>query len=887
MIWRLATGALLLALLLFVPPPLRAGVLQQAPPGQVVEGLDLDPVVARAGEPVAVTFRVSNTGASSLTYNVPVLVDGVLETQVTGELPSGGSRGYLVPVVRLEEAVYQVQVEEEMATFIVSPASFSVSSLQIFPSLVGPGDAVEVVGRVTNTGGVPGTYHKTLKVSGLSRGERTGVLPPGAVAPLLFSIVAGQPGTHAVSLGGAVTSLTVLPPLAAVDIVDLFPVAPQTTTAQDDRAQSVPLTGDHLRLSTAAGSLPVATFPVALEPGRTLVQFQDLATGVSYLDGVLELPLPVEELRADVSLIAQVTPPTGSGDAAVVTLENSVLHLEGMDVDQGAAEPGLGPVSLELDLTLDKVSLGSTLDLRARKVLSPAMRERINGLTQVKGERIGGVALVLDLTDRAAGQTVAVKGGTIRFSLGAPWVDRYGSASAVRVAWIGGVAPQILRALPKELDSRGQLWFEAALPPGLASLAILVLITATDLDAMIQDLVLAPPAAVPGDVVVVTGKVANDGASSLVAPITLTVDGVPRRTRSMILGPGESNTMSFLVAVPDAGSYTIGLNGRYAVVQVAPPLDPLVVKAADLRVSAAEAVVESPVLVSLQVTNTGGSLGLAHLLLRLNGALSRGLPVVLGPGESKRVEAVIAFTHLGSYEVEVGGLKASIAVIPPPMTAPFQVSAMVATPRVVDPGQPVTIAFKVTNQSNLPESFQGVLEVEQDSQPVGPFLVPERTTLPFETQVTLFTPGHHTLKLGGEEAVLVVRDAVRATFRVTNLRIEPQNVRRGRPILVKAVITNTDESLGVDEVTLKVDGHIASTEWTWLGPGVSREVEFTVEENDLGKHTLELNGARSEFIVKRIVSLATIAGLVSGGVLLAATGAFAVWLQRRGRLRAA
>jgi hypothetical protein len=132
----------------------------------------------------------------------------------------------------------------------------------------------------------------------------------------------------------------------------------------------------------------------------------------------------------------------------------------------------------------------------------------------------------------------------------------------------------------------------------------------------------------------------------------------------------------------------------------------------------------------------------------------------------------------------------------------------------------------------------------------------------------------------------VVREAVQTSFLVTNVKVAPQTVKRGRPVTVSAAVTNAGEVLGVDQVTLKVDGLVAASDRVWLGPRVSREVEFIVEQSQLGTHTLDLNGVRSAFVVRRIVSLAVIAAMVGAGLLLGVTVLFALRLHRQGRLAA-
>jgi len=864
-----------------------AGASGQASPNFVIGELSIEPAVTHAGGPVTLSFRVSNVGDQDGEYNVPVLVDGAQEERVTGELPPGGSRTHFVPIIRSGANTHQVQVGEQIVTFTVSAASFLVTALELFPSLISPGERLEVAGTVTNVGGVPDTYDVVLRVNGVPQGQRSGLLPPGASAPFLFSVAGEKPGTSAVSVGQGTASFMVLGPLLRATLGQTVPVVPQVTTAQDDLGGPVEVMDGAVTLRAEDGGRAVVELPVALRPRRRLVAFRDLASGVSFADGVLALPLRLDGGTGSANLVAEMAPPVGSGVTARALAEKPRLQLLGILVDLGVADQELGLVSLDLELDLPNFPLGASLDLWVRKELSPARRERLDAAARAAGQRVADIALVLELVERERERSMITQGGQLRFALGSSWVDRYGLPSSVRgVGWASGDGlARILATRHQGRDSRGRLLFAASVPPGFTSLAILAVVPAPpDMAALVPGVTLDPPAAVPGEVVQVRATIVNSGPSPLVVPLTLLVSGVRQRTKTLVLGAGEQGFVSFYTSFSEAGTYAIKLGEEEATLLVAPPLDPLEVQGSDLLVSPLQTHVGKPVQVSLQVKNAGSQVGRAHPLVRLNGVLARGLPVVLGPGESKRVQITLTLDLPGPYHVEVDGLEASFVLAPAPSPAALVLSELSVSPSIVDPGQQATVSFKVTNTGGTAGSLQAVLDIGGETQAVGPFLVPEHTTLPLTIEVAPYTPGSHTIRLGGQEAVLVVRNAVATTFRVTSLEVDPGVVKAGHPVRVRAVVTNVEEVLGVGHVTLKVDGLVAGTERLWLGPGVSREVEFTVVETQLGAHALDLNGELARFTVERAFSLILMAGTGAAVLLLAATVGYAVLLQRQGRL---
>jgi hypothetical protein len=875
---------ILLLILLSGPLSPRASVSGQEPSSFTIGEATIRPRTTRAGEPVTLSFTVTNTGAKEAEYEAPVLVGGVVETRVKGLLPSGGSQAHFVPIVRSEANTYQVQVQEQLVLFSIGPAAFAMAAMEVFPSLVGPGDAVEVTGTVTNVGGVPGTYRMELRVNGESRGERSGFLPAGASTPLLFALTAGAPGTHAISVGEAAGSLTVLGPVAQAGLRGDAPLLPETTLATDDLGQPVKVVGSTITLRERADGQVTVELPVALGSGRRLQSLVDRALGVTLAEGVLELPLRSDGGQRIGVLVATVTALTARDGPAAGVVERLRLRLPDIPVNLAVADPDLGLVTVDLELGIVGFSSRARLEVLARKELSATLRDGFEAVAQSAGESVAEVALTMGLawTDRRA----AAGPGRLRFALGAPWVGKYGPPSSVRVGWMAG--DEVRQVLPAEYvgrGSRGRLLFEASFPSGATALAILAVVPRpSERATTIRSLSLTPPAAVPGATVRATATVTNLATEKAAAPMTLRLNGRRLRTKTLVLEAGQERTVSFEVSFPQAGTYVFRIGPGEATLQVAPPLDPLVVQASDLRVAPVQAQIGSPVEVSVQVTNTGREQGRAHPLLRLNGVLAEGLPVVLAPGGSRRVAVTVVRDQPGPYRVEMDGLGASFTLIPPPAPATFVVSELAVSPGIVDPGEPATVTFKVSNTGDTAGAFQAPLEVGNEPHPVGSLLVPGHSTLPFKARVASFVPGRHAVRLGAREAFLVVREAKATSFRVANLVIAPREVKPNRPVSVAAVVTNVEQVPGVDQLTLKVDGLVVTSEGMWLGSGVSRGVEFAVKGSSLGVHIVDINGVRNSFTVVRAYSLLLIGGTVAGVILLGATVVLALRLRHLGRL---
>ena len=89
-----------------------------------------------------------------------------------------------------------------------------------------------------------------------------------------------------------------------------------------------------------------------------------------------------------------------------------------------------------------------------------------------------------------------------------------------------------------------------------------------------------------------------------------------------------------------------------------------------------------------------------------------------------------------------------------------------------------------------------------------------------------------------------------------------------------ANLSNSLAVLGKDEITLKVDGMIISSEWAWLGPGESKDVAFEIAESELGSHFVSVNGVEIPFKIERMIPLIVLIPLGIFGILGGIVGVY-------------
>jgi len=93
-----------------------------------------------------------------------------------------------------------------------SPAQFTITSLDVTPQQVPPGQPVTITAHVANTGGTEGSYTVNLTVNGQVEQTKTVTLAPEAVEAVSFTVTKETPGSYSISIGDLTKEFTVAAP---------------------------------------------------------------------------------------------------------------------------------------------------------------------------------------------------------------------------------------------------------------------------------------------------------------------------------------------------------------------------------------------------------------------------------------------------------------------------------------------------------------------------------------------------------------------------------------------------------------------------------------------------------------------------------------------------
>ncbi|MBI4200918.1 MAG: tandem-95 repeat protein, partial [Chloroflexi bacterium] len=239
------------------------------PAGFEVAQLVVAPSQAKAGHPVTITFRVTNTGQAAASYEIPVVVDGAVVFTASGTLPAGASRAHTTQVSSTVPGIHTVQVGPLGDSFNIAAANIQYSNIIITPKTVGPGDPVTISVTATNIGDSPGPYEATLFVGGVVEATFSGVLLPQQSKTLPATVSRQAPGTYGVDLGGLAGLFTVLAPTlnTAVEVPKTVKIDRAAATAVDANNNAVAFTeGDVTVAETAEGGVEIEV-PVNAQEG--------------------------------------------------------------------------------------------------------------------------------------------------------------------------------------------------------------------------------------------------------------------------------------------------------------------------------------------------------------------------------------------------------------------------------------------------------------------------------------------------------------------------------------------------------------------------------------------------------------------------------------------
>ena len=326
-------------------------------------------------------------------------------------------------------------------------------------------------------------------------------------------------------------------------------------------------------------------------------------------------------------------------------------------------------------------------------------------------------------------------------------------------------------------------------------------------------------------------------------------------------------TVTFEIEAPEeAGDYTVrieGLRGTFRVLEVEVEEEVVERKPRIESISVEPALVEigKRVTISVVVVSEADVETKRDVTVTLDGVLVETRTVTLGPRE-RRTESfdVVAPSVVGRHEVAVGGLVRAFEVkeveeevlIEP--AALNLVAPLTVSPTRVVAGGLVSITVVIENEGDEAGETELILRVNRREVERKTVRIPGREELRVRFEVVGRDAGDYTVELEAPEAEVV--RTLDGTFKVVapnlilvpgTLTVEPETVEVGKPVIVSIDIRNEGDARGTRTVVFRVDGRLVEEREVTLAPGARVTVTSTHVEEDVGAHTVSVEGLEAEF----------------------------------------
>jgi uncharacterized cupredoxin-like copper-binding protein len=250
-----------------------------------------------------------------------------------------------------------------------------------------------------------------------------------------------------------------------------------------------------------------------------------------------------------------------------------------------------------------------------------------------------------------------------------------------------------------------------------------------------------------------------------------------------------------------------------------PTPTPATFKISNLTISPSRASVGKPVIVSVQVTNSGGAEGAYRPSLTIDGATEATREIRLTPGDSQVVSFKVSRDMPGTYHVALSGLSDSFSVSLPVIywiiTAALTIAALIGG---------TGLGYGLARRGKqLPEEKPGKAKLPRIKWP--------------------------KLKLRGAAKTTEAEEIAPPAISITNFQIMPDRIIQGSDVGIITTVTNNSQDTIQHKLELKINGKTQAFHQLTLAPGESQEVTFITSATAPGDYQVSIDGLTGKFSV--------------------------------------
>jgi hypothetical protein len=196
--------------------------------------------------------------------------------------------------------------------------------------------------------------------------------------------------------------------------------------------------------------------------------------------------------------------------------------------------------------------------------------------------------------------------------------------------------------------------------------------------------------------------------------------------------------------------------------------------------------------------------------------------------------------------------------------ANFEIKEMKISPDEIYPDETVTISTTVTNTGDLTGSKNIVLKINGTEVQTQTVTLDGGASVSVQFTITPDAGGLYTADIngflrsftvsqpesGGTVAEVTEPTTEPASFTISDLQITPAEVYPSAQVTISALVNNIGGREGSYTVVFKVDNKEELLKEVSLKPGTSEKLYFYAIKDELGSHTVDVNGQTGQFTVK-------------------------------------
>jgi len=175
----------------------------------------------------------------------------------------------------------------------------------------------------------------------------------------------------------------------------------------------------------------------------------------------------------------------------------------------------------------------------------------------------------------------------------------------------------------------------------------------------LSSLEITPNKVAAGDMVTITVDLANVGTAEGTYTATLSVDSVVIETKDVNIPEGATRKLTFSMVEDVVGIYTVEVGDLSGTLQVVKPAE---FRLSSLEVTPTRIEQGEQFTVTVDVNNIGKVAGIYTVVLNVNGVRTDTKTVTITAGATKTVSFEVVKEIADTYDIELGGLTATVTV---------------------------------------------------------------------------------------------------------------------------------------------------------------------------------------------------------------------------------